>query len=51
MALSAKVRERIYLWRDHVEKAAGPEQPIVVYQFGGGRVFKENPKQPYGRRK
>ena len=34
-----------------VEKTAGPEEPVIVYQFGSGRVFKENPKQPYGRRK
>ena len=51
MALKDKVRERRYLWRDHVSRTAGPETPVVVYRFSNGRTFSEEPKRPYGKRK
>tara|TARA_S200000501_G_scaffold100841_1_gene94356 strand:- start:5812 stop:5955 length:144 start_codon:yes stop_codon:yes gene_type:complete len=45
-----KVKTRKYLWRQLVDKAAGPEEPIPVYNFPT-RKFYENPKRPYGTKK
>jgi len=51
MAISKKpVRTRNYSWRDLCEKAAGPEQPILAYDFPRRKLF-ENPHRPYGPKK
>ena len=42
---------RVSNWREHVEKAAGPEPIIPVYVFSNGRKFSEHPKQPYGKKR
>ena len=42
-----KPRERVYNWRELVEKVAGPEEPVPVYIFPQRKYF-QNPKRPYG---
>jgi hypothetical protein len=45
-----KVKTRKYNWRELVEKAAGPEEPIPVYNFPKRKLY-ENPNRPYGPKK
>ena len=47
----ANTKERVYPFRELVEKIAGPEPKVPVYYFSGGRILYEEPKRPYGPRR
>ena len=42
MAMSGNVTTKQVDWKSLVEEAAGPEEKPVVYNFGGGRQFKDS---------
>ena len=42
-----RVQERKYSWKEMVDKQAGPEQPVLAYNFKKRKLY-ENPNRPYG---
>jgi len=42
-----KVKTRNYSWKDLVDKAAGPEPKVPVYNFPKRKLY-ETPHRPYG---
>jgi hypothetical protein len=46
----SKVKVRNFPWKEFVDKAAGPEEPIPVYNFPKRKLY-ENPHRPYGPKK
>lgn len=44
------VRTRKFSWKELCDKAEGPEEPILVYDFPK-RKLTENPRRPYGPKK